>query len=176
MEPVIQNSTLSLGLEAVVFVGGVSLGQPATSIPIAAIVGIICGVVFGYLIYQFASRTGKISLRVLIGLWLKRSFLALTVFLVVMTNFLLLVGAGLFSKSIGNFEQYSFNKLLGADVDDAGGTGPGSYRVQGNVWHIDCCSPENNTDGWTIFNAIFGWSNNGSRTCFPLCFLICVDV
>ncbi|XP_006463615.1 hypothetical protein AGABI2DRAFT_40806, partial [Agaricus bisporus var. bisporus H97] len=132
------------GLEAVVFVGGVSLGQPATSIPIAAIVGIVCGVVFGYLIYQFASRT------------------ALTVFLVVMTNFLLLVGAGLFSKSIGNFEQYSFNKLLGADVDDAGGTGPGSYRVQGNVWHIDCCSPENNTDGWTIFNAIFGWSNNGS--------------
>jgi len=48
-----------LGLEAVVFVGGVSLGQPATAIPIATVVGIICGLVCGFLIYEFASRTGK---------------------------------------------------------------------------------------------------------------------
>lgn len=44
-------------MEAVVFVGGVSLGQQATSIPIAAIVGLICGLVVGWLIYTFASRT-----------------------------------------------------------------------------------------------------------------------
>lgn len=134
------------GLEAVVFVGGVSLGQPATSIPIAAIVGIICGLVCGFLIYQFASRT------------------ALTVFLVVMTNFLLLIGAGLFSKAVGNFEMHAFSTLLGSDADDAGGTGPGSYDVRGNVWHLDCCASEStgNDQGWTIFTAIFGWSNNGS--------------
>ncbi|KXN86656.1 Plasma membrane iron permease [Leucoagaricus sp. SymC.cos] len=134
------------GLEAVVFVGGVSLGQSATSIPIAAIVGLICGLVCGFLIYEFASRT------------------ALTVFLVVMTNLLLLIGAGLFSKAVGNFEMHAFNVLLGADVDDSGGTGPGSYRVQGNVWHLDCCNPEAKVSdqGWTIFYAIFGWSNNGS--------------
>jgi high-affinity iron transporter len=48
---------LPAGLEAVVFVGGVSLGQAATSIPIAAIVGIVCGLICGFLIYQFASRT-----------------------------------------------------------------------------------------------------------------------
>lgn len=46
-------------MEAVVFVGGVSLGQPATAIPIAAIVGIICGLIIGYFIYAFASRTSK---------------------------------------------------------------------------------------------------------------------
>jgi high-affinity iron transporter len=46
-------------MEAVVFVGGVSLGQPAASIPIAAIVGIICGLVVGFVIYEFASRTSK---------------------------------------------------------------------------------------------------------------------
>lgn len=45
------------GMEAVIFVGGVSLGQPATSIPIAAIVGLVCGFICGFLIYQFASRT-----------------------------------------------------------------------------------------------------------------------
>ena len=46
-------------MEAVVFVGGVSLGQPATSIPIAAIVGLICGLACGFLIYTFASRTSE---------------------------------------------------------------------------------------------------------------------
>jgi high-affinity iron transporter len=47
------------GLEAVVFVGGVSLGQSASAIPIAAIVGIICGLICGFVIYTFASRAGK---------------------------------------------------------------------------------------------------------------------
>jgi high-affinity iron transporter len=46
-------------MEAVIFVGGVSLGQPATSIPIATIVGLVCGVVCGVLIYAFASRTSE---------------------------------------------------------------------------------------------------------------------
>lgn len=97
----------------------------------------------------------------------------MTVFLVVITNLLLLIGAGLFSKAVGDYEKYSFARLLGADVDDSGGTGPGSYRVQGNVWHLDCCSPKATGSGWTIFNAIFGWSNNGSRMCNPLGALSC---
>ena len=50
-------------MEAVIFVGGVSLGQQATSIPIAAIVGLICGLVVGYLIYTFASRTSAFFFR-----------------------------------------------------------------------------------------------------------------
>lgn len=51
--------TPTTGLEAVVFVGGVSLAEPATSIPIATIVGIICGIICGAIVYQFASRTSK---------------------------------------------------------------------------------------------------------------------
>lgn len=139
-------TVLREGMEAVVFVGGVSLGQPATSIPIAAIVGLVCGLVVGYLIYAFASRT------------------TLTVFMVVMTNFLLLIGAGLFSKAIWAFQTNAFNHLLGADVDDAGGDGPGSFDVRGSVWHLDCCNPENNfdSDGWSIFSAIFGWTNSAT--------------
>ncbi|KAF8956294.1 iron permease FTR1 [Flammula alnicola] len=134
-------------VKAVIFVGGVSLGQPAASIPIAAIVGLVCGLVCGFVIYEFASRT------------------TLTVFLVVMTNFLLLIGAGLFSKAVGAFQEHAFNKLLGMDVDDAGGDGPGSYLVQGNVWHLNCCNPDSTLDnqGWTIFNAIFGWTNNATQ-------------
>lgn len=135
-------------MEAVIFVGGVSLGQPATSIPIAAIVGLICGLICGFLIYSFASRT------------------TLTLFLICMTNLILLIGAGLFSRATWSFQEQRFNALLGADVDDssAAGDGPGSYDVRGNVWHLDCCNPENNLDssGWSIFNAIFGWTNSAT--------------
>ncbi|KAF8968346.1 iron permease FTR1 [Flammula alnicola] len=140
-------TVLREGLEGVIFVGGVSLGQPAASIPIAAIIGIVCGLVCGFIIYAFASRT------------------TLTLFLVVMTNFLLLIGAGLFSKSVGAFQDHAFNKLLGADAGDTGKDGPGSYRVQGNVWHLQCCNPNNTFDGqgWTIFGAIFGWTNNATQ-------------
>lgn len=59
--PFIATYLLTTGLEAVIFVGGVSLGQPATAIPIAAIVGIICGLIVGYIIYTFASRTGELD-------------------------------------------------------------------------------------------------------------------
>ncbi|KAJ8087399.1 high-affinity iron permease [Marasmius tenuissimus] len=139
-------TVLREGMEAVVFVGGVALGQQATSIPIAAIVGLIVGSICGWLIYQFASRT------------------TLRIFLVTLTSLLLLIGAGLFSRSIGAFERNAFNKLLGADIDDAGGDGPGSYDVRGNVWHLDCCNPDNYLDGqgWSVFNAIFGWTNSAT--------------
>jgi high-affinity iron transporter len=87
----------------------------------------------------------------------------LRLFLIVITNLLLLIGAGLFTKSIASFEDNAFSNLLGASIDDSGGTGPGSYRVQGNVWHLDCCSPSSiSGQGWSLFNAIFGWSNNAS--------------
>ena len=147
-------TVLREGLEAVVFVGGVSLGQSARSIPIAAIVGIICGLICGFLVYAFASRSTLIA------------------FLVIMTNFLLLIGAGLFSKSVGNFQRYKFNQLLGADVDDAGGDGPGSFDVRGVVWHLDCCNPENNfgNQGWKIFNGLFGWTNTATSRSFYLNF------
>ncbi|CAE7080306.1 unnamed protein product [Rhizoctonia solani] len=138
-------TVLREGLEAVVFVGGVSLGQTATSIPLAAIMGLICGLLVGYLIYASSSRA------------------SLSVFLVASTSFLLLIGAGLFSKCVGAFERYKFNTKVGGDVAEAG-NGPGSYDVVGNIWHLNCCNPESKTDalGWSVFSAIFGWSNNGS--------------
>ena len=78
-----------------------------------------------------------------------------------MTNLLLLIGAGLFSKATAAFETNAFNHIVGSNLDDIAGTGPGSYRVQGNVWHLDCCSSASGQK-WSIFNAILGWSNNGS--------------
>ncbi|KAJ9107945.1 hypothetical protein QFC19_002688 [Naganishia cerealis] len=135
------------GLEAVVFVGGVSLGQPATSIPIPVITGIIAGFIVGYAIYRSGST------------------IALSWFLVASTYLLFLIGAGLFSKSIGFFEYYRFAKAVGGDVAETG-NGPGSYQVAGNVWHLTYGNPEpgavGTNGGWQIFNAIFGWNNNAS--------------
>ncbi|KAG5650745.1 hypothetical protein H0H81_011176 [Sphagnurus paluster] len=135
--------------EAVVYIGGVALGQPATSIPIAAIIGLLCGLLCGLVIYLIARRS------------------TLKVFLVVTTNFVLLFGAGLFSNAVSKFEQQAFNTLVGSDVDANGATGPGTYRVQGNVWYLNCCSPENklSNQGWMFFNAILGWTNNATREC-----------
>lgn len=57
----------------------------------------------------------------------------MSIFLVASTCFLLLIGAGLLSKSVGNFETYKYVQLVGGDVAETG-TGPGSYNVHGNVW------------------------------------------
>jgi len=45
-------TVLREGLEAVVFIGGVSLSQPATAIPLAVITGLGAGCLIGYFIYR----------------------------------------------------------------------------------------------------------------------------
>ncbi|GAA5950159.1 hypothetical protein JCM21900_004613 [Sporobolomyces salmonicolor] len=148
-------TVLREGLEAVVFVGGVSLGQSAKAIPLAAIVGVFTGLVIGYLIYASGSR------------------LNLSIFLVVSTNILFLLGAGLFSKAVADFEIHVYNAGVGADVGETG-DGPGSFDpTTGLVWHLPYGNPEDNTakGGWSIFNAILGWTNNANvGTVLSYCF------
>ncbi|KAI8967985.1 high-affinity iron permease [Mycotypha africana] len=135
-------TVLREGLEAVVFIGGVSLGIPAKSIPIAAIMGIVCGCVVGYIIY----RGGRlVQLR-----W----------FFVASTIILYLVAAGLMSKGVGYLEQNAWNNVIGGEGGD---TIP--YRITTSVWHVSWGDPELNTDtngGWQIFNAILGWNNTAT--------------
>lgn len=49
-------TVLREGLEAVVFVGGVSFTLPATSIPLPTVIGLIAGSAVGYLIYRCVSK------------------------------------------------------------------------------------------------------------------------
>ncbi|GAA5938449.1 uncharacterized protein JCM15063_000739 [Sporobolomyces koalae] len=132
------------GLEAVTFVGGVSLGQSAKSIPLAAVMGIIVGFICGFIIYSFGTRAN------------------MTIFLVVSTNILLLLGAGLFSRSVWFLEAYRFHKGVGSDISESG-DGPGSFDVDGSVWHVHG-NPENQLagQGWSIFNAILGWQSSAT--------------
>lgn len=45
-------TVLREGLEAVVFIGGVGVGMPASSFPIAVITGLLAGAVVGFIIYK----------------------------------------------------------------------------------------------------------------------------
>ncbi|GAA5976211.1 hypothetical protein JCM10908_005418 [Rhodotorula pacifica] len=154
-------TVLREGLEAVVFVGGVSLGQSAKSIPLAAICGILVGFVIGYLIYISGSRVN------------------LSIFLVISTNVLFLLGAGLMSKAVFFFQTYIYVHGVGGDVAETG-SGPGSFDpTDGLVWHLPYGNPENNLsgEGWSIFNSILGWTNNatvGSVLAYCFYWIACI--
>ncbi|GBF66363.1 plasma membrane iron permease [Trichophyton mentagrophytes] len=137
-------TVLREGLEAVVFIGGVSLGATASAIPIPTVAGLIAGAAVGYMIYKGGN------------------FVPIQIFLIVSTCFLYLVAGGLFSRSVGFFEQYKWNMVVGGDAAETG-VGAGSYDIRSSVWHVNCCSPElNGGGGWGIFNALFGWTNSAS--------------
>ena len=132
------------GLEAVVFIGGVSLGLPATSIPLAVVTGLAAGLAVGYIIYR-AGNTAPLQ-----------------IFLIVSTCFLYLVAAGLFSRGIWYLEVNTWNHITGGDSSETG-SGPGSYDIRQSVWHVNCCNPGlNGGGGWGIFNAILGWQNSAT--------------
>ncbi|EOD51710.1 Iron permease FTR1 [Neofusicoccum parvum] len=137
-------TVLREGLEAVVFIGGVSLGMPAESFPLAVVAGLAAGVLIGYFIYKGGS------------------FASLQIFLIVSTCFLYLVAAGLFSKAVWDFEMHHWSQLTGGDAAETG-SGPGSYDIRKSVWHVNCCNPEiNGGGGWGIFNSILGWQNSAT--------------
>ncbi|KAK2865189.1 hypothetical protein FQN49_003820 [Arthroderma sp. PD_2] len=137
-------TVLREGLEAVVFIGGVSLGASASSIPIPTVVGLIAGSAVGYMIFKGGN------------------FVPIQIFLIVSTCFLYLVAGGLFSRGVGFFEQYKWNMIVGGDAAETG-VGAGSYDIRTSVWHVNCCSPELNGGGGSgIFNALFGWTNSAS--------------
>nr|KAJ3401760.1 hypothetical protein HK105_004417 [Polyrhizophydium stewartii] len=112
------------GLEVVVFIGGVSLGEPASSIPVSAAAGLLAGIGIGYLVHRGGT---VINLH-----WL----------FVVCGYVLLMIAAGLLARSIGNFEDYVWGNAIGMLAEDVG---TGAFDPRRSVWHFDCCSPENKT-------------------------------
>lgn len=138
-------TTLREGLEGVVFIGGVSLGLPATSIPLPAIVGLAVGLGIGFLIF----RSGNI--------------VSVRIFLVFSTCFLLLIAAGMASRAVYYLQFYSYVRLVGDSAAESG-DGPGSYDSQGYIWHFNYGNPENNKGGtgWGILNSLVGWNNTAT--------------
>lgn len=135
-------TTMREGVEAVVFVGGVSLGYPATSFPLPVFTGIIAGLLTGWLIY----RGGNV--------------MSIQIFLIASTCVLYLIAAGMFSKAIWSLQYFQFEVGVGSDVSEEG-SGAGSYNILETVWHVNCCNPETD-NGWDVFQAILGWQNTGT--------------
>nr|POE86442.1 plasma membrane iron permease [Quercus suber] len=131
-------TVLREGLEAVVFIGGVGLGLPATAFPLAVICGLLAGIVVGYLIYRYVRR-------------------------VIFIVFPLLTRAQWWQHSQTPNLLDRVNLLLISGCRCETGSGPGSYDIRKNVWHVNCCNPElNGGGGWGIFNALFGWENSAT--------------
>ncbi|KAM5351925.1 hypothetical protein ACJ41O_004648 [Fusarium nematophilum] len=153
-------TVLREGIEAVVFVAGVSFSSPAKAIPLPTVVGLMAGSFVGYVLYKGGSTT------------------KLQLFLVASTCLLYLVGAGLFSRAVWSFEQQKWNEYIGGEAEEFG-AGPGSYDIDQSVWHINCCAATSlDQNGWSIFNAILGWTNSatyGSVISYNL-YWICVMV
>ncbi|OTA91693.1 hypothetical protein M434DRAFT_338941 [Hypoxylon sp. CO27-5] len=138
-------TVLREGIEAIVFVAGVSFSAPATAVPLPVVVGLAAGGIVGYILYKGGAGA------------------KLQYFLIASTCLLYLVGAGLFSRSVWYFENQQWNNVIGGDAAELG-DGPGSYDIDKSVWHVNCCSPELNggEGGWGIFNAILGWTNSAT--------------
>ncbi|KAH8677281.1 iron permease FTR1 family protein [Xylariales sp. PMI_506] len=137
-------TVLREGIEAIVFVAGVTFSASATSIPLAVVIGLLCGMLVGYILYK-----GGASAK-------------LQYFLVASTCLLYLVAAGLFSRAVWYLENQQWNNVIGGDAAELG-DGAGSYDVDKSVWHVNCCNPEaNDGSGWGIFNAILGWTNSAT--------------
>ncbi|OAR00217.1 hypothetical protein LLEC1_04514 [Akanthomyces lecanii] len=137
-------TVLREGIEAVIFVAGVSFTAPATAFPLPVVCGLLVGGIVGYLIYR-----GGVGAR-------------LQLFLVISTCLLYLVAAGLFSRAVWSFESVKWNKVVGGDAAEVG-NGPGSYDIDNSVWHVNCCGPEApGSEAWGILNAIFGWTNSAT--------------
>lgn len=136
-------TTLREGLEAVVFIGGIGIDQPLSSIPLSMVLATAISTVFGIFFFRYSSS------------------LSLKICLVVATCFLYLIAAGLFSKGVWQLELQDYvNKCNGQDMSEAG-NGPGSYDISRSVWHVNCCNGEKD-GGWMIFTAIFGWTNSAT--------------
>ncbi|KAF2157019.1 high-affinity iron transporter [Myriangium duriaei CBS 260.36] len=135
-------TTLREGLEAVVFVGGVSLGYPATAFPLPVVTGIIAALIVGYLLYRGGNH------------------MSIKIFLIASSCVLYLIAAGMFSKAVWFLQYHQFAQKVGSDVSEAG-NGPGSYDMKEVVWHLDCCNPETE-NGWDVFNSLLGWQNTAT--------------
>jgi high-affinity iron transporter len=76
-----------------------------------------------------------------------------------------MIGAGLASRAAFSLERQYFINGVGVAAAEAG-TGPGSYRIAGNIWHLTYGDPEPGSDigsGWAqLAQSVVGWNNIGT--------------
>lgn len=133
-------TVLREGVEALVFIGGVTFAEEPRAIPLAVGAGLGLGWFVGFLIYRGGNK------------------MRLHPFFVGSTCLLLMVAAGLVAKGIAAFEAEAWMRATGAQSDD-----DATYDPRINVWALKCCDPKKPDAGWWgVANALVGWSNVAS--------------
>lgn len=128
-------TVLREGLETVMFIGGVAFGEPSSSIPLAAVIGLGIGAFVGYLIHR---ASGKLSLR-----W----------FFVIASYILFLMAAGIFSRSVGKLEDNAFNIAASLHGDDSSRP---YFDPRTNIWYLSCCN-ETTSVGFGFLYSLVGY-------------------
>lgn len=128
-------TVLREGIEAIVFIAGVSFSTPFISVPLPIVVGVSSGSAVGYLIYRSVHSSSPDFV------WRLQyhrggTSASMQYFLVGSTCLLYLVAAGLFSKAVWFFEAQQWNNAIGGDAIEVG-SGPGSYDITKSVWHVN---------------------------------------
>ena len=135
-------TALREGLEAVVFLGGVGIDSPMSSLPLSMLSAALISFAIGKFFYKSST---SFSLRIC---------------LVIASCFLYTLASGLMSKGVWQIDlQRYVNNCDGQDMTELG-TGPGSYDIKDSVWHVNWGGEK---DGfWVILTALFGWTNSAT--------------
>jgi len=135
-------TSLREGLEAVVFLGGVGVDSPVSSLPLSMILTSLISFSIGRFFYKSST---SFSLRIC---------------LIIASTLLYVLAAGLMSKGVWQIDvQRYVNKCDGQDMTELG-NGPGSYDIVDSVWHVNWGGEK---DGfWVILTALFGWTNSAT--------------
>ncbi|KAJ3214275.1 high-affinity iron permease [Dinochytrium kinnereticum] len=133
-------TVLREGLEGIVFLAGFAISEDPGTIPIAVIVGLLCGMIIGFLLYRYGNTVN------------------LHVFFVSASILLLVLAAGLLSKAVMSIETHIWaikvNALEDPDALD-------SFDTTRALWKLECCKAS--TPGWwSLVNAITGWDNHAT--------------
>lgn len=135
-------TSLREGLEAVVFLGGVGVDSPVSSLPLSMISATVISFFIGRFFYRSST---SFSLRIC---------------LIIASTLLYILASGLMSKGVWQIDvQRYVNKCDGQDMTELG-NGPGSYDIVDSVWHVNWGGEK---DGfWVILTALFGWTNSAT--------------
>lgn len=128
------SATLREGIEAFLFLTGVSSGQGIKSVIIPSIVGAVLGITAGVIVF-----------------WLGKSIKNLKWFFIISTGFLLLIAAGMTQNGTAMFQSAGWfgNTFPYEDV-------PWSNRI---LWNTNgCCNPDTN-EFWSLIRALFGYQS-----------------
>lgn len=133
-------SVLRDGLESVLLFAGVGISAPPTSIPLAAISGLLLGMFFGFLLHKL-QRT-----------------LSLRAFFLASSYLLLLMSAGFLVKGVYELEEYTYKRSLPSAEAVEDEEMPVPINRSNLIWYLPSTDPKENI-GFGVLNSLLGFQS-----------------